>query len=315
MMKVTHYQPSFKKKWDQFNIEAKNGLFLFMRDYMEYHSDRFIDHSLLFFDNSGKLVALFPANIKDDTLVSHGGLTFGGVISDNRMTTPRMLEIFDSLLEYIKRKKLKKLIYKSIPHIYHSIPAEEDLYATFYYNGTLVKRDVSSTINMAQRIRYSKGRKCSINKALKAGVEVQESFDFKNFMDIAEKVIIERHGVRPIHTSEEILFLASHFPKNIRLFTAHLDNNMLGGIIMYISNNVAHTQYMATNDIGLDCGALDIIVQYLIENIFNQIRFFDFGISTEDSGKFLNKGLVSQKEMFGARAVVYDTYEILIKKS
>jgi hypothetical protein len=42
------------------------------------------------------------------------------------------------------------------------------------------------------------------------------------------------------------------------------------------------------------------------------ISIFDFGISTENSGFFLNEGLLFQKESFGGRAIVYETYKLLI---
>ncbi len=48
---------------------------------MDYHSDRFNDHSLVF-TRKNRLIGLLPANIKDEALYSHGGLTFGGIISD-----------------------------------------------------------------------------------------------------------------------------------------------------------------------------------------------------------------------------------------
>ncbi len=76
------YAPEYKILWDNFVSTSKNGVFLFYRDYMEYHSDRFLDHSLLFFKN-GKLIGLMPANANKDVLNSHEGLTFGGIISDN----------------------------------------------------------------------------------------------------------------------------------------------------------------------------------------------------------------------------------------
>ena len=125
-MKIIKYSKEYKDQWDNFVKQAKNSHFFFHRDYMEYHSDRFEDFSLLFFDKKDKLIALLPANIKDDTLYSHQGLTFGGFLVDYKMKTAIMLDIFAKLKEFLKEKGIRKLIYKCIPYIYHKLPAEED---------------------------------------------------------------------------------------------------------------------------------------------------------------------------------------------
>ena len=46
---------------------------------MEYHNDRFEDFSLMVYKN-GKLIALLPANKKDNIVYSHQGLSYGGVV-------------------------------------------------------------------------------------------------------------------------------------------------------------------------------------------------------------------------------------------
>lgn len=311
-LKLVKYKPKQKPLWDEFITNSKNGVFLFYGDYMEYHADKFTDHSIMFFDDN-RLIAVMPANITGDTLFSHGGLTFGGVVSDHRMHTTVMLEIFDTLKEYLKAQGIKKLVYKAIPHIYHDVPAEEDLYALFRHNAKLIRRDVSSAIFMKERIVFSKGRKWSVKKSKTAGLEVRRSYDFKAFMDIEEDILREKYGVKPAHTADEIQLLASRFPENIKLFAAYKDDNMVAGVIIYESKNVAHTQYIANSDEGKRIFALDFILDFLINEHYLEKRYFDFGISTVEEGRVLNVGLITQKEGFGARGVVYDTYELNIQ--
>jgi hypothetical protein len=117
------YKPEDKVKWDNFVDSSKNGVFLFNRDYMDYHQDRFIDHSLMFHSND-QLIAILPANEKDGVLCSHGGLTFGGVVSCYDMSSRLMLDIFGKIKEHCVLNGFSKIVYKTIPHIYHSIPSE-----------------------------------------------------------------------------------------------------------------------------------------------------------------------------------------------
>lgn len=311
-MRVVRYQIDDKDRWNQFVINSKNGLFQFCRDYMDYHSDRFEDYSLMFYDESEKLIALLPANRKDGCLVSHGGLTFGGILSDERMTTARMLEVFSALLDYARSVGFQRIIYKAVPHIYHTVPAEEDRYALFLHGAVLVKCEVTSAVNFASPLKLSKGRKCGISKAKKSGIEIRQSDDFTGFMDIEARLLMEKYGTTPVHSAAELLLLSGRFPENIKLFGAYLGSEMQAGLVMYAGANVAHIQYMATTAEGRETGALDLLVQHVMGTFAGRARFFDFGISTEDGGRTLNAGLIAQKEMFGARAVVHETFEIVL---
>jgi hypothetical protein len=295
--------------WNEFVARSKNATFLFDRNYMDYHADRFTDHSLLIWDGN-KLLGLLPATQREAKLVSHGGLTFGGILTDQRMRTTTMVEIFGQLRQYLHSQGLEGLIYKAIPHIYHRMPAEEDLYALFVHNAQLIRRDVSSTIRLGDRADITKGRKCGIKTAQKEGIEVNPSNDFRSFMAIEEENLRKKYNVRPTHSTEELQLLASRFPKNIRLFLATRRGELLGGAVIYQSERVAHAQYLATTEEGRDLGCLDAIIEALLTKYVPEVPYFDFGISTEQQGRYLNEGLIDNKESFGARATVYDFYEL-----
>ena len=197
--------------------------------------------------------------------------------------------------------------------MYHYHPAEEDLYALTQNRYSLQKREVTSVVDMHNRIPLSKGRKSSISKAKKKGIEVRETDQFPEFMKIEAQILLEKYKTKPTHSTDEICLLANLFPKNIRLFAAFHDGLMCAGTIIFEHERVAHAQYMATTPIGRECGALDLVISTLLNDTYKDIPFFDFGISTEDSGRFLNEGLIAQKEMFGARAMVHDTYELMFE--
>ena len=309
---VSIYKQEQKRLWDDFVSVSKNGFFLFYRDYMEYHSDRFHDHSLLFFKN-GNLIGVLPANLNDGVLYSHAGLTFGGVVSGYDMRTQRMLAIFEKLTQHCREQEIRKIVYKAIPYIYHSIPADEDLYALFRNKAELSGRNVTTSIYGPSKLKFDESRSRAIKKAKKNNLAVKRSYDFKSFMQIVEDVLKERHGVAPVHTSREIELLAGRFPDNIKLFSSFKNDAMLAGAMIYESKNVAHAQYIANSSEGRDMGALEMVFDELINNYFKNKKYFDFGISTEQAGQYLNTGLVAHKEGFGARAVMQDFYELEIK--
>lgn len=308
-IEVIPYSSGHKAQWDSFVTGSKNGVFLFNRDYMEYHSDRFVDHSLMFYSNH-MLVGVLPANIAGDVLQSHGGLTFGGVVTGFQMKTPQMLSIFKALIAHCRDQGISEIVYKPAPYIYHTVPADEDLYALFVNNAKWVARSVSSCISLSCLNGFDSSRKDNIRKAKKNRLVVKESIDFNSFMKIEEEALLERHGVKPVHTADEITLLAKRFPSNIKLFASFKDDLMLAGVVIYESRNVAHMQYAANSKVGWNIGAQDIIEDYLINQRYCDKKYFDFGISTEQHGQVLNLGLIKRKEHFGANAVMYDAYHI-----
>ena len=274
---------------------------------MEYHSKRFSDHSLMFFKDS-KLLCILPANIREATLYSHEGLTFGGIISDHNMKVPIMLDVFGALSEHCKKEGIKEVFYRTIPHIYHSIPTEEDLYALFFHRAELVSRSVSLAICLPNSSQFEINRIRSIKKAKEKKLIVKESFDLKFFMEMVEESLMERHSAKPTHSVNELQLLADRFPDNIKLFASFKDDVMLAGVLMYESKNVAKVQYVANSQMGRSLGAGDIVFDYLINEHYKNKKFFDFGTSMLPQGLSLNVGLIDYKEGFGARTVVYDSY-------
>ena len=121
------------------------------------------------------------------------------------------------------------------------------------------------------------------------------------------------HEAEPVHSLEEIERLANLFPKNIKLFLAKKEDVVISGALMYENANIVHTQHLANSETGRESGALDLLIDYLIKEVYKNKKYFDFGISNEDAGRYLNTGLIAQKEGFGARAVVHDFYELEIK--
>jgi len=309
-MRVEQYDLSHREEWNAFLKTSKNGTFLFHRDYMEYHADRFKDYSLLCYNEKEKIIALLPACVEDKVVTSHGGLTYGGVICNEKMTAATMLELFSAIIEFMRRDGVRKLVYKAIPHIFHLIPADEDLYALFINNARLFRRDVSSAIWLPDRLKFAKGKREGIRKAHRAGIEVRESCDYDSFFKIGHAVMRDRHNLQPVHTSDEMMLLSSRFADNIRLHASFQGEQMLAGAIVYKFSSSAHVQYMYNSDEGLGIGALDIVINHLVNDQYSNLRFLSFGVSTEDAGHYLNEGLIHQKEMFGARTIVHDFYEV-----
>ncbi|WP_454048097.1 GNAT family N-acetyltransferase [Chryseobacterium sp. Marseille-Q8038] len=304
---IIRYDNSHKEIWNSFISISKNGLFFFARDFMEYHSDRFKDHSLLIFKNN-KIAAVLPASESEKQIISHGGLTFGALILSHTVKASEVLEIFTEIKKYYFDLAFNEIIYKAVPHIFHKYPAEEDLYALFRNDAHLFRRDISSVIDLSHPIRFSETKRQLVRKCKENNVAVTENTNFEEYWSLLSAVL-QKFDTKPVHTIEEITLLKEKFPENIRLFEARQDGRILAGIVIFDFGNTIHTQYMAASSEGRKTGALDFINHFLLEK-FNDRKYYSFGISTENQGKYLNEGLIQQKENMGARGITLDFYSI-----
>lgn len=308
-MEIRRYRREDKELWNSFVNKARNATFLFDRNYMDYHADRFDDNSFMFY-HKGKLKAVLPANVAGDILYSHQGLTYGGLLLDKKATVEDVLECFDSLNSWLRENGISKVVYKALPWIYQQYPSEEDLYAlTWKCKAQLISRDISSSIVIDNKLKFAESRKSGIRKALSLNIEVGESNDVDGFWHVLEDNLGNRYNAKPVHTASEMKLLMSRFPNNIRLYVAKMNGEIVGGTLIYVTPQVVHTQYISASVEGKKHGALDLLFDYIINKVYANCRYFDFGKSTEHGGAYLNEPLIFQKEGFGGRGVCYDWYQ------
>lgn len=312
MITIRRYTSIDKPLWDGFVALSKNATFLHYRDYMDYHSDRFHDFSLMAFDG-GRLLALLPANLSGDTLYSHQGLTFGGWLMPlKHFNANTMLEVFDAMVAFLRDNGIRRLVYKAIPHIYHKYPAEEDLYALFRHNARILVTNVSSTVMSCKDIPFDRRTRRNVAKALQNGVVIGPSDDYPAFWRIITANLDNRYSAKPVHSLSEIELLHSRFPENIRLYSASLDGRMVAGAVMYEDGDWVHAQYSSADETGFAIGAMNYLFYHLITEEYKGKSCFDFGTSNEKDGQYLNANLIETKTGLGARGVAYNIYEMII---
>lgn len=309
-IRVQKYLPDNEAIWNAFVASSKNGTFLFDRQFMEYHSDRFDDFSLMLFSDD-KVMAILPAHLKDNTVYSHLGLTYGGLLLLNSTKLCDCIAMLHAILKFLNQQKIETLYIKSIPYIYHKLPSNELEYAAFTAGASVVRRDSLSVIESSSRIKFSKSRLESVRRGQNNGLHIREDNNFELFWNQVLIPNLEgKHAAKPVHSVAEIMQLHQKFPENIRHFNVYLDDQIVAGTTVFVSDQVAHPQYVSGLPNKNETGALDFLYHHLISDVFVDKKFFDFGISNEENGMKLNQGLVFWKESFGARTITQDFYVI-----
>jgi len=330
-MTIIPYSVYRKETWDEFVEMSKNGTFLLKRGFMDYHSDRFFDCSLFIYagispDGEFKekslttkdLVAVFPANWdrENRTVYSHQGLTYGGLVVMPDVTQKEVMDMMQAILQYYRdMMQAQRFVYKPIPYIYSSIPSGEDLYALFRAGAQLSRRLVSTCVSMRNPMKMSTLRIRQARKAVEHGFYIDRMTEgdtktLQEYWILLEEVLQKYHNARPTHTMQEMALLMGNFPRNIRLYIVRHEKRIVAGVVIFECRKVAHVQYIASGEEGRAYGALDLLFRHLINERYKQFDYLDLGTSNENGGRYLNEGLIFQKEGFGGRAVCYDTYEI-----
>jgi hypothetical protein len=311
-VEVKLFEASDRRRWDGFVDASKNGTFLHRRAYMEYHADRFHDHSLMVHDQAGELTALLPAHRREDVVESHGGLTFGGMLCTMAMTAPLMRGVFDRVLAYLRQGGCRSLVYRSAPHIYHRAPAEEDLWVLALHGARLVKRSPLAVLAAGRPVPRQQRRRRGERRAAAAGLVAAESPDLAAYWQLLTAVLRETYDAAPIHDLGEISRLQLAFPEQIRLFACSRGEQMVAGVLVYESERVARAQYIAASTEGRELAALDLVFAHLLDDVYRDKPFIDLGTSEGIGWRDLNAGVLEFKESLGARVIVQDTYELAL---
>jgi hypothetical protein len=314
-LQISPYASDDGAEWDEFIAEAPMATFLHSRRFLGYHGDRFADQSLMLRDSRSRLVGVFPAAADpadERRIVSHPGITYGGVVHRGLLGGAAMVDAIAEIRDHYAREGFRTLRYKAVPDIYHRRPSADDVYALANLGARLYRCDLSSAIDLADRSRPSERRRRGERRALEQGVEVVvDSADLEELWAVLEENLATRHGARPTHSVGEMQLLLSLFPDSIEILTARVDGSVVAGVVLFKTDRVVHAQYIGSTEVGRAASALDAIFEECVRRAMtSDVRFFDFGISTETEGRVLNAGLHNFKSEFGGGGVVHMFYEL-----
>ena len=311
---VKLYTKSDYSIWNEFLLQANNATFLFHRDFMEYHQDRFEDFSLLIFEGE-KLKAILPANKKGNSVYSHQGLTYGGLVFLHKLKGSKVEIILDAILLFLKENAIESFYYKPIPSFYFQEGNNEIDFFLFKRGAVLERKEMNLAMNLELPLKISKSKLKHFRRIENLDLDIIEEEDFKPFwLSILEPRLLEKFDAKPVHTLEEITLLKEKFSKNIKQYSVYREDEIIAGITIFETKNVVKSQYGATSKKGEGVRALDFLFINLIHKYKRKGKhFFDMGIVNDENESGYHSGLLKQKEELGCSVYNQDFYKIDIK--
>lgn len=301
MYRIEKYNSSYYTQWNAFVKDSKNGTFLFHRDFMEYHADRFEDHSLLVFEGD-KLLALLPANRVGNEVHSHDGLTYGGVVYGSKIKLAQVIKMLQTVLKYLHSMDIGVLKIKQMPVFYDKQYLD---WENVVCNSKSIMPEKGFVIDYTTQMTISAKKKNRF-RASKSSLNITSDNNFTLFWDdVLKPRLAEKYNALPVHTTEEINYLHSKFPDNILQYNVCYEGSIVAGITIFDFGDVVKSQYGATTTAGEKLRALDYAYITLIEKYKGEKRYFDLGTVKPD-----NLGLAKQKEELGGTEYRQDFYMI-----
>lgn len=298
--------------WNDFISQANNATFLFDRNFMEYHADRFQDFSLLIFEED-ILQAVVPANFKDDTFYSHQGLTYGGFVFANEFPLEEVQAVVSETFIFLQQQAFVKCEIKSMLPFYAPDFHAEIQQVLSDKQAKITAQKMNLAIDFRTEYSISKSKLKHYRRLQSEGLVVKKEADCTVFwQEVLEPLLLEKYHTKPLHSLAEINSLQSKFPNHIEQYNLYRDGEILAGITLFKSRKVVKSQYGATTENGKKFRALDYLFLYLIDSFKADYDYFDMGTVDDNSELGYNEGLLNQKKELGCSVYSQNIFQIAL---
>ncbi|MBK9735173.1 MAG: hypothetical protein IPO92_09490 [Saprospiraceae bacterium] len=301
-MNVVRYHSELKDDWDKFVRNSNTPLFIFERTFIEYHGDRYLDHSLLVYKN-GLLVAVQPACEIDFQLISHRGLPFSDVITKLRKEWFDIDDIINAILNYCRIKNIKKIEITLCPNMYKNVSSEETTYFLRKNDFVFCNQKLSAIISLKDIVESKLNLKVSKVFFQKSEI-VFNSNDFESFNNMISNNLNQKYQSKPVHSLNELVYLKEKFSDQIDLVLAKSNNVIVGAVLLFKLGQVIKCQYL-TSTVN---NASDFMISQIILKYRKDYFYFDLGTSNSIGENEINLKNLAFKCKLGGKAMCIDKY-------
>lgn len=308
-VEIIRYENRLKNDWDSFLDKAKNRTFLFKRDFIEYHNNKFDDFSLIFYINN-QIQALLPANKVENILYSHQGLTYGGLILNDKICENGYFQLYDALKLFLEQKNFSYFVLKQQLSFYN---VEVSLWANQYFD-KIFKKEMNLTVDLLN-LSISKSKLKHYRRSTKRNFEIKKETDLSSFwINVLQPLLWKKYKTKPVHNLKEIQYLKDKFPENIQQYSLYYDGIIIAGITLFIADKVVKSQYGAATDLGKELRAMDYLFIYLL-HFYKDLNYHYFDMGTVTNPNYennINSGLLQQKIELGCEIYDQFTFNLVI---
>lgn len=322
---LVKYDDKYFDEYEKFIENSINGTIFHERKFISYHpSDRFNDCSLMIYKGE-KLIGIFPAAILEKNnikiLKSHPGTSYGGLVLKDNLPYSHIDEIFDSIELFCRENNIKFIEFRHSPRIFLNNPLDQVEFVLLHRNYIREAEELSTCYNL-ENIKYlnekeyldyyNNNSKTKVKQNIKKAISYNLTFKFisdeneiNEFYFILENNL-KKYSTKPVHSLDEIKKLFELYPNRIKIPVVEYENKIIGGFLIFnINKNGWHIFYSALDYENLKYKPIHYCLFKLKKHLSElSFKYLNYGISTENSGKYINHSLLSFKESFNGLGVI-----------
>ena len=314
---VEEYTPDQFDVWESFIDESVNGTIFHRQKFIGYHpADRFQDNSLLFYYKK-RLIAVFPACVIErngkTVLKSHAGTSYGGPVFNEKQSLRRVYSVMEALDEYAREKGFDQIEMRTSPKIFYKSFLDQ---LEFTLSGLGYCREAEELVTFYRMadyaynediLEFAKSFPTTCRKEIRKSAEhitakiVETEEEVNRFHEILSDNLSSKYNKQPTHTLDELKTLLRLFPGEIFILGIYHGDRLVGGYtVITINEKGLHIFYAAMDYDYQIYRPLNLGLARLIQiGTERNMEVLNYGISTEDGGKYINWGLLRFKEDFG----------------
>ena len=316
-IRIEEYTPDQFDVWESFIDESVNGTIFHRQKFIGYHpADRFQDNSLLIYYKN-KLIAVFPACVVGSNgkmvLKSHAGTSYGGPVFKGKQSLRRVFSVMEALNEYAREKGFDQIEMRTPPKIFYKSFFDQ---LDFTLTGLGYRREAEELVTFYRMadyahnesiVEFAKSFPTTCRKEIRKSAEhitakiVETEEDVNRFHEILSNNLSGKYNKQPTHTLDELKTLLRLFPGEIFILGTYHNDTLVGGYtVITINGKGLHIFYAAMDYDYQIYRPLNLGLAKLIQiGTERNMEVLNYGISTEDGGKYINWGLLRFKEDFG----------------
>lgn len=248
-------------------IDEHDENVLFSRQYfLDYHAQRFSDQSVLY--EIGEQLVYFPAAKLEGGIVSHPGVTYGGLVVSGKVTPELIRDIYKNIEQSYADIGITDITIKLAPKGFKNLDTDCEAWALNSLGFEAFRLDLWNVVDVNER-KFSTQHKRNVAKFKKSNLQIIENWAYnEKFYEILVENLASRHSTKPVHTLMELQNLKNRLGDRLKLLVAVDDaSNMHGGIIVFqVKEKIFHAQYIASSTHGKLNGAVNSIFDNFINN-------------------------------------------------
>jgi hypothetical protein len=302
--------------WNAFVARSNNGTLFHRLDFLDYHGSRFEKEAHhLAWTKGDSIQAVMPLGIfrAGERLAARSpvGASYGGIVVPRELSLARAGELVETLLSYLCAQGVASLSWVPSPGFYCERAHD---YVEFFFlkaGARVASAELTSYAAVLEETagEFRHAAVKAVRKARESGVTVAQSGDVDAFWEILAANRAKFDSV-PTHSRDEIEWLLTRLPDDVRLFLATVDGTPIAGSLVFRLNpRVIMDFYWAHRDEWQHVRPVSLLVHEILRWARAEgCTWFDFGTQTIDMVPV--EGSTRFKETFGALGVFRRKWEI-----